>query len=79
MIGQLKEMYSLQPRSYQLRLVDHITRQNGIIYLPTGSGKTFVAILALKRFSQDMDKCVHIQYVSHRISFFNFVYLQQDY
>ncbi|KAH8331655.1 hypothetical protein KR074_009100, partial [Drosophila pseudoananassae] len=48
----------LQPRSYQLRLVDHITKQNGIIYLPTGSGKTFVAILALKRFSQNMDKTI---------------------
>ncbi|KAH8316364.1 hypothetical protein KR067_005872 [Drosophila pandora] len=58
MIRQLKEMYYLQPRSYQLRLVDHITRQNGIIYLPTGSGKTFVAILALKRFTQDMDKTI---------------------
>ncbi|XP_041450181.1 endoribonuclease Dicer isoform X2 [Drosophila obscura] len=48
----------LQPRSYQLRLVDHITKNNGIIYLPTGSGKTYVAILALKRFSKDMDKSI---------------------
>ncbi|KAH8401310.1 hypothetical protein KR009_004470, partial [Drosophila setifemur] len=47
-----------QPRSYQLRLVDYVTKRNGIIYLPTGSGKTFVAILALKRFSKDMDKSI---------------------
>ncbi|KAH8252503.1 hypothetical protein KR032_000286 [Drosophila birchii] len=45
-----------QPRDYQLRLVDYITKNNGIIYLPTGSGKTYVAILALKRFSQEMVK-----------------------
>ncbi|KAH8375450.1 hypothetical protein KR200_007377, partial [Drosophila serrata] len=47
-----------QPRDYQLRLVDYLTKHNGIIYLPTGSGKTYVAILALKRFSQDMDKTI---------------------
>ncbi|KAH8277764.1 hypothetical protein KR018_005614, partial [Drosophila ironensis] len=44
------------PRSYQLQLVDYVTKQNSIIYLPTGAGKTFVAILALKRFSHEMDK-----------------------
>ncbi|XP_017049831.1 endoribonuclease Dicer [Drosophila ficusphila] len=48
----------IKARDYQLRLVDCITKHNGIIYLPTGSGKTFVAILALKRFSQDLDKTI---------------------
>ncbi|XP_017078544.1 endoribonuclease Dicer [Drosophila eugracilis] len=48
----------IKPRDYQLRIVDYITKHNGIIYLPTGSGKTYVAILALKRFSKDMDKAV---------------------
>ncbi|KAH8257984.1 hypothetical protein KR038_003610, partial [Drosophila bunnanda] len=50
--------YPPQPRDYQLRLVDYITKHNGIIYLPTGAGKTYVAILALKRFSQDMNKTI---------------------
>ncbi|KAH8355167.1 hypothetical protein KR093_007437, partial [Drosophila rubida] len=45
-----------QARGYQLRLVDYITANNGIIYLPTGAGKTYVAILALKRFSKNFDK-----------------------
>ncbi|XP_052839058.1 endoribonuclease Dicer isoform X1 [Drosophila gunungcola] len=48
----------IKARDYQLRLADYITKHNGIIYLPTGSGKTYVAILALKRFSQDMDKTI---------------------
>ncbi|XP_043646275.1 endoribonuclease Dicer [Drosophila teissieri] len=55
MSGDMEEVV-LKPRSYQLRLVDHLTKHNGIVYLPTGSGKTFVALLTLKRFSQDMDK-----------------------
>ncbi|XP_064536712.1 endoribonuclease Dcr-2 [Drosophila montana] len=48
----------LEARGYQLRLVEYITRRNGIIYLPTGSGKTYVAILALKRFSHNMDRSI---------------------
>ncbi|XP_068147219.1 endoribonuclease Dcr-2 [Drosophila tropicalis] len=48
----------IHARSYQLRLVDHLTERNGIVYLPTGAGKTFVAILALKRFSLDFDKTI---------------------
>ncbi|XP_030375295.1 endoribonuclease Dicer isoform X2 [Scaptodrosophila lebanonensis] len=48
----------MEARNYQLRLVDYVTKRNGIIYLPTGTGKTYVAILALKRFSKDMDKPV---------------------
>lgn len=50
------EATEIKARDYQLRLVDYITKHNGVIYLPTGSGKTYVAILALKRFSKDMDK-----------------------
>ncbi|XP_017867712.1 PREDICTED: endoribonuclease Dicer homolog 2 [Drosophila arizonae] len=55
-MSENKETDKLEARSYQLRLVEYIVKRNGIIYLPTGSGKTYVAILALKRFSQNMDK-----------------------
>ncbi|KAH8413794.1 hypothetical protein KR222_008371, partial [Zaprionus bogoriensis] len=47
-----------QARDYQLRLVEHLTKHNGIVYLPTGSGKTYVAILTLKRFSKNFDKSI---------------------
>ncbi|ALC41053.1 Dcr-2 [Drosophila busckii] len=53
-----KDKLHMEVRDYQLRLVDYITKHNGIIYLPTGSGKTYVAILALKRFSQNMDRSI---------------------
>ncbi|EDW00591.1 GH20958 [Drosophila grimshawi] len=48
----------MEARDYQLRIVEYIAKRNGIIYLPTGSGKTYVAILALKRFSQNFDKSI---------------------
>ncbi|KAL9920963.1 endoribonuclease Dcr-2 [Glossina fuscipes fuscipes] len=44
----------MKARSYQLELVDYVCQRNGIIYLPTGAGKTFVAILALKRLSASL-------------------------
>lgn len=44
----------LQPRQYQLELLNYVCERNAIIYLPTGAGKTFIAILALKHFSSQM-------------------------
>ncbi|XP_013098531.1 endoribonuclease Dcr-2 [Stomoxys calcitrans] len=48
----------LIPRPYQLDLVDYVHQRNGIIYLPTGAGKTFVAILALKRFAHTLQETI---------------------
>ncbi|XP_073812059.1 endoribonuclease Dcr-2 [Musca autumnalis] len=48
----------IKPRPYQLDLVDYVTERNGIIYLPTGAGKTFVAILALKKFAHTFQKTI---------------------
>lgn len=44
------------PRDYQLKLMDICLKQNSIIYLPTGSGKTFIAVLVLKRMSEALAK-----------------------
>jgi len=46
----------LEARSYQLEILEYLKENNGIIYLPTGAGKTYVAILALRHFAKDMNK-----------------------
>lgn len=43
-------------RSYQSEIMDIALRQNTIIYLPTGSGKTYIAILLIKQLSRSILK-----------------------
>ncbi|KAL7738529.1 hypothetical protein ACLKA6_006834 [Drosophila palustris] len=57
-MSENQEDDKMEARGYQLRLVEYIAKNNGIIYLPTGSGKTYVAILALKRFSKNFGKSI---------------------
>ncbi|XP_026744965.1 endoribonuclease Dicer-like [Trichoplusia ni] len=42
----------LKSRPYQAQLEEIAVRNNTIIYLPTGSGKTFIAICLIKRFRE---------------------------
>ncbi|CAK5078964.1 unnamed protein product [Meloidogyne enterolobii] len=42
----------IPPRDYQVELLDRAKIQNTIISLGTGSGKTFVAVLLIKEYSQ---------------------------
>nr|CAH7736058.1 unnamed protein product [Callosobruchus chinensis] len=44
------------PRNYQLELMEIAEKQNSIIYLPTGSGKTYIAILVLKQLGRSLLK-----------------------
>lgn len=60
---------SFTPRSYQVQMMDIAMKQNTIIYLPTGSGKTFIAILVLKQLSEDLARFVLLR------SFVQLIYL----
>lgn len=42
------------PRAYQVDLFEIARKQNAIIYLPTGAGKTFIAVMLIKEFSADI-------------------------
>uniref|UniRef100_A0A1A9WSS4 ribonuclease III n=1 Tax=Glossina brevipalpis TaxID=37001 RepID=A0A1A9WSS4_9MUSC len=41
-----------------VKLVEYVCQRNGIIYLPTGTGKTYVAILALQRLSAGLQRTI---------------------
>uniref|UniRef100_A0A0K8S5D2 Uncharacterized protein n=1 Tax=Lygus hesperus TaxID=30085 RepID=A0A0K8S5D2_LYGHE len=42
----------LKPRDYQVELVDTALKNNGIIFMPTGSGKTYVASLLIRELAK---------------------------
>ena len=46
------------PRPYQEQLMNMVKDQNTIIYLPTGSGKTFIAVMLIKEMSASLDRWV---------------------
>lgn len=43
-------------RPYQQELFEKVCQKNMIIYLPTGSGKTYIAIKLIQEFSSSIDK-----------------------
>ncbi|XP_058793942.1 endoribonuclease Dicer isoform X1 [Phymastichus coffea] len=53
---QPEVVQEFQPRPYQICLFERVQNENSIIYLPTGSGKTFIAVLLVKHLSGQVQK-----------------------
>lgn len=47
------------PREYQLELLEDIKKMNTILYLPTGSGKTYIATMLIKDMGEALNKYVY--------------------
>lgn len=48
--------YEFVPREYQLELLNEIKKCNTILYLPTGSGKTYIATMLIKDFGESLNR-----------------------
>lgn len=42
-------------RDYQVQLADMVIERNKIIFLPTGSGKTFISVMVMLHFLKQND------------------------
>lgn len=43
-------------RPYQQAIIDVCIDRNSIVYLPTGAGKSYIAIQVIKHFSRGLEK-----------------------
>lgn len=43
-------------RPYQQAIIEVCIQRNSIVYLPTGAGKSFIAIQVIKHFSNDLER-----------------------
>lgn len=43
-------------RAYQEEILELVLKRNTIIFLPTGAGKTYIAIMAIKCMAKDLAK-----------------------
>ncbi|XP_027844608.1 endoribonuclease Dicer isoform X4 [Aphis gossypii] len=51
-----KDTSDIVPRKYQLELLEDVKKSNTILYLPTGSGKTYIATMLVKNLGDCLTK-----------------------
>ena len=49
-------MKKFTTRPYQQNIIDVCIKKNSIVYLPTGSGKSYIALQVIKHFSKSLEK-----------------------
>lgn len=51
-----EEQTEFKSRDYQDEILKVCIKRNTIVFLPTGAGKTYIGIMALKHFRKDLEK-----------------------
>lgn len=51
-----KDETEIKLRNYQAELFQKIKNQNAILFLPTGSGKTLIAVWLIKYLAKELQK-----------------------
>lgn len=49
------DLNTFKTRPYQQKIIDVCIKKNSIVYLPTGSGKSYIALQVIKHFSKDLE------------------------
>lgn len=58
----------LKSRGYQDEIFKKCIQQNTIVYLPTGAGKTFIAVMVMKHFAVDLQKYVKFSQIQIKLN-----------
>lgn len=51
-----KQNEEFEHRPYQQAIIETAIQRNSIVYLPTGAGKSYIAVQVIKHFSLDLEK-----------------------
>lgn len=50
------QIEEFQARPYQQAIIDVCIKRNSIVFLPTGAGKSYIAIQVIRHFSKDIER-----------------------